>query len=112
MVFVAAPVPLLSMTARARFSADGPVRTTVPVSLRGTALRLASAAVCGVTPTAAGGVAGAVVPVWAAAFVAVSAKTALKKIILFCEFISIPLLVSVSQNQGRWASGSNDLLTG
>ena len=40
--------------ARVASTALGDVRTTVAVSLRGTAWRLASAAVCGLTPTAAG----------------------------------------------------------
>lgn len=40
-----------SAASRALSAADSSVRTTVPVSARGTALRLASAASCGVTPT-------------------------------------------------------------
>ena len=39
---------------RVASTALGPVRTTVPVSLRGTALRFASAAVCGETPMPVG----------------------------------------------------------
>ena len=53
----------LSMAALALSTADGEVRTTVPVSLRGTAFCVASAAFCGVTPTVLGvedpGMAGA-----------------------------------------------------
>jgi len=41
-------------TCRALSTADGDVRTTVPVSDRGTAFCVASAAACGVVPTAAG----------------------------------------------------------
>lgn len=45
---------VLSMVDLALSVAEGDVRTRVPVSLRGTAFWLASAAVCGETPTAAG----------------------------------------------------------
>lgn len=55
------PVPAFDILPAAELAADlalstalGPVRTTVPVSLRGTAARLASTAVCGVTPTVPG----------------------------------------------------------
>ena len=71
------PVVLFMPVAlRVLSTALGDVRTTVAVSLRGTAFRLASAAVCGVTPTevvgwlapAAGMVLVPVVPlVWARA---------------------------------------------
>ena len=60
-------VPLPDME-RAWSAAEGAVRTTEPVSLRGTAFCVASAAVCGVVPMAAGAcvVAGAVLfGVWA-----------------------------------------------
>lgn len=43
-------LPLLPIEPLALSVAEGAVRTTVPVSLRGTAFRLASAAVCGETP--------------------------------------------------------------
>lgn len=63
-------LPVIPVALRALSAAFGDVRTTVPVSLRGTAWRFASAAVCGVTPTAAGAcvvpMAGRVV-VWATA---------------------------------------------
>ncbi len=45
-------VPLIPVALRALSAALGEVRTTVPVSLRGTACRLASAAAWGVVPTA------------------------------------------------------------
>lgn len=44
-------VPVIPVALRVLSTALGEVRTTVPVSLRGTAWRLASFAVCGVTPT-------------------------------------------------------------
>lgn len=47
-------VVVLSMADLALSVADGEVRTKVPVSLRGTAFWLASAAVAGETPTASG----------------------------------------------------------
>ena len=57
----AEPVPMVDVlpvaalaAVRALSTASGPVRTTVAVSLRGTAWRFASAAFCGETPTAAG----------------------------------------------------------
>ena len=51
-VLSAFPVlPVLEVALRTLSKAFGDVRTTVPVSLRGTAWRFASAAVCGVTPT-------------------------------------------------------------
>lgn len=43
-----------AITALAFSSADGEVRTTVAVSLRGTAFCVAWAASCGVTPTVVG----------------------------------------------------------
>ena len=50
------PVVLFMPVAlRVLSTALGDVRTTVAVSLRGTAFRLASAAVCGVTPTEVAG---------------------------------------------------------
>jgi hypothetical protein len=53
--FVAAGAVVVSfMAPLARCMGDGAVRTTVAVSLRGTACRLAVAASCGVTPTVAG----------------------------------------------------------
>ena len=52
-VLSALPVlPVVAVALRTLSKAFGDVRTTVPVSLRGTAWRFASAAVCGVTPTA------------------------------------------------------------
>ena len=48
---VSVVLPVMPVALRALSVAFGDVRTTVPVSLRGTAWRLASAAVCGVTPT-------------------------------------------------------------
>ena len=45
---------VLSMADLALLVAEGEVRTKVAVSLRGTAFWLASAAVCGETPTASG----------------------------------------------------------
>lgn len=69
-------VLFMPVALRVLSTALGDVRTTVAVSLRGTAFRLASAAVCGVTPTevvgwlapAAGMVLVPVVPlVWARA---------------------------------------------
>ena len=46
--------PVMPVALRVLSTALGDVRTTVPVSLRGTAWLLASLAVCGVTPTPAG----------------------------------------------------------
>lgn len=43
--------PVMPAALRVLSTAFGDVRTAVPVSLLGTAWRLASAAVCGVTPT-------------------------------------------------------------
>ena len=48
------PLVELSMAALALSTAEGEVRTTVPVSLRGTAFWVASAAFCGETPTVLG----------------------------------------------------------
>ena len=66
---VPAELPIVPLAAvRALSTAFGDVRTTVPVSLRGTAWRLASAAVWGVTPTPTGacvGFIGALLPVCA-----------------------------------------------
>ena len=50
----AVPLVVLSMADLALSTADGEVRTKVPVSLRGTAFWVASAAVFGETPTASG----------------------------------------------------------
>jgi hypothetical protein len=65
------------MASLARCIGDGAVRTTVAVSLRGTAWRLAFAASCGVTPIVVGAdapVAG--IGVWADALAVASAMSA------------------------------------
>ena len=74
----AAGVAVVSfMASLARCIGDGAVRTTVAVSLRGTAWRLAFAASCGVTPIVVGAdapVAG--IGVWADALAVASAMSA------------------------------------
>ena len=52
---VAAVVLFVPVALRVASTALGEVRTTVAVSLRGTAFLVASAAACGVTPTAVAG---------------------------------------------------------
>lgn len=84
-LLLAPPAPfLVSFRAeRVRSAGDGAVRTTVPVSLRGTAWRVASAAWEGVTPTAVGGVEGAgALAFCPAALRAVSASAPPQEIIL------------------------------
>jgi hypothetical protein len=86
---VDAPLAALLLTASlARAAGEGAVRTTVAVSLRGTAWRLAVAASCGVTPTVAGAdapAAGAVV--WAEALAMTTASRAPKGIDLIKRFM-------------------------
>lgn len=74
-VVLVLPVLLPFRAALARLAGDGAVRTTVPVSLRGTACCWAWAASCGVTPKVAGAeavLAGA--GVWAEALAIASAS--------------------------------------
>ena len=76
-----APVVVSLMAPLARCAGDGAVRTTVPVSLRGTACRLAVAASCGVTPTVAGAEAPAAgAAVWADTLAIASANKAPREI--------------------------------
>lgn len=65
----------------ARCAGEGAVRTTVAVSLRGTACWVAVAASCGVTPTVAGADAPAAgAAVWASALAAARAARAARQI--------------------------------
>ena len=76
-VLVVAPGVFPFKAALALDAGEGAVRTTVAVSLRGTACRLASAASCGVTPMVAGAEAVAAgAAVWAETLAAASANTA------------------------------------
>ena len=75
---VAVPLVVPPMADLALSVAEGEVRTKVPVSLRCTAFRLASAAVFGDTPTASG--VDVIVGVWAHAPPTAKARTAARGI--------------------------------
>jgi hypothetical protein len=95
-VVVAVPVVASVTAALARAAGEGAVRTTVAVSLRGTAWRLADAASCGVTPTVAGAEAPAAgAAVWAETLTIASAATTPSEIDLKCWFMVLPLLKDV-----------------
>ncbi len=89
-LFMAAVLPVLlagaavvlpPMASLARCAGDGAVRTTVAVSLRGTAWRLAVAASCGVTPIVVGADAPAAgAAVWAETLATASAIKAPREI--------------------------------
>ena len=91
-VVVAVLAGLFAFKAFSALSAgDGEVRTKVPVSLRGTALRLASIPSCGVLPTVAGADAVAAgMGVWADALNAARASTAPSGNNLVKRFMAFP----------------------
>jgi hypothetical protein len=87
------PVVLALSASLALLAGDGEVRTSVAVSLRGTAFCVASAASFGLTPTVAGAeaVAATGAAVCAEALAAVRANAAASAMDLMIRFMCLPL---------------------
>jgi hypothetical protein len=91
-VLVAVSVVAPLSAALARSAGEGAVRTTVAVSLRGTACWLARVASCGVTPTAEGADAPAAgAGLWAETLAMTSASRVPRGIDLIQRFMFLPL---------------------
>jgi len=103
-VSVAAPLS----AALARFAGEGAVRTTVAVSLRGTACWLARVASWGVTPTAEGADAPAAgAGLWAEALAMTSASRAPNGIDLIQRFMVFPFIQHVPKHKSRVSTSSD-----
>jgi len=108
MPLVAAVLPVAAVDAplaapfTARAAGEGAVRTTVAVSLRGTAWRLAVAASCGVTPKVAGADAPAAgAAVWAEALAMTTASRAPNGIDLMKRFMVFAFIQNFREHENR-----------
>jgi hypothetical protein len=99
---VEAPLAALLTASLARAAGEGAVRTTVAVSLRGTAWRLAVAASCGVTPMVDGAEAPAAgAAVWAEALAMTTASRAPKGIDLIKRFMVFAFIQYFREHENR-----------